>query len=78
MKRIGTVCQTTHKGQHGQKHRDENAGKTNKWKAMKVCEISCGRDDEMQKSSIEQNYLKLRLKENNKGRISDDNLETCI
>lgn len=48
---------------------------------MKVCEVSSGMDDEMQKKSIEQNlemkkeknYLKLRIKYiKNKGRIRED------
>lgn len=64
------ACQTIQKGQHGQRHRDENTGKTDKWKAMMVFEVSSGKDDEMQKKSIEQNlemkkeqnYLKLRIK----------------
>lgn len=82
------ACQTIQKGQHGQRLRDENTGKTDKWKAMTVFEVSSGRDDEMQKKSIEQNlemkkeqnYLKLRIKKyiKNKGRISKDILVTCI
>lgn len=48
---------------------------------MKVCEVSSGMDDEMQKKSIEQNlemkkeknYLKLRIKYlENKGRTHED------
>lgn len=47
--------QTIHIRQHGQRHGDENTGKTDKWKALKVFEVSSGRNDEMQKKSIEQN-----------------------
>lgn len=82
------ACQAIHKGQHGRRHGDENTGKTDKQKAMKVFKVSSGRDDEMQKKSIEQNlevtkeqnYFKFRIKKyiKNKGRISEDILVTCI
>lgn len=73
------TCQTIHKGQHGQRHGEEDTKKTANRKAVEVFEICDARDDEMQKNSTEQNldmkkehnYLKLRFKKyflENKGR----------